>query len=202
VSRNRILLMAVLCTLTPLASACSEAATDVAPPVAASGAPSVAPSVTPSVAPAADVAPTAATGEPERDAAVSALHDYLREQAEAINAGVSGAAQVPEFTATLTPAGQEWALPLLAANLGDRMPGPYPVGVLASTRVSEDRVELDLCLQDRGWQVDRTSGQPLNAAHHGSAHAVVLRVGERWLVDDVAADGGDCAASDVVAERF
>lgn len=138
----------------------------------------------------------------EGDAALTAVRAYLREQALAVNAGTADPALVPAFTATLTTAGRDWALPLLAENLGDVMPGPYPSGVLASDRVSADRVELDLCLQDRGWQVDRTTGHPVNAAHHGTARAVVLRVDGVWLVDDVAADGGECTAADVVVERF
>ncbi|WP_432564532.1 hypothetical protein [Kineococcus sp. SYSU DK003] len=169
-----------------------------APPAAAPVA--AAPGTTPEQTP--EQTPAATAGEFDGDAAVTAVRTYLREQALAVNAGVADPAQVPDFTATLTPAGQRWALPLLAANLGDRMPGPYPSGVLASRRIEDDRVELDLCLQDRGWQVDRTTGRPVNAAHFGTARAVVLRVGDRWLVDDVAADGGGCSAADVVEERF
>ena len=194
---NRILLIAAAGTLSCL-TACSGGASDVAPP-AAVAASAAAPAPT---APSAPVPSTAAAGEFDGDAAVTALRGYLREQALAIDAGVADAASVPAFTATLTPNGRSWALPLLAANLGDRMPGPYPVGVLGSTRAGDDRVELDLCLQDRGWQVDRTSGEPVNAAHYGGAHAVVLRVGEVWLVDDLATTGADCGAGDVVEERF
>lgn len=199
---NRILLIAAAGAISCL-TACSDGASDVAPPAAAIAANAAAPTPT---APPAPVPSTAVTGEFDGrfdgDAAVTALRGYLREQALAINAGVADAAAVPAFTATLTPNGRSWALPLLAANLGDRMPGPYPVGVLASTRAGDDRVELDLCLQDRGWQVDRTSGEPVNAAHYGGAHAVVLRVGDAWLVDDLATTGADCGAGDVVEERF
>ncbi|ABS04591.1 hypothetical protein [Kineococcus radiotolerans] len=191
-SRNRVLLTAAACAVAALTGACSGAATDtttaVEPPAAS--------------ATSAAVPPTGVPAGFEGDAAVTAVHAYLREQALAVNAGVADPARLPGFTATLTPAGQEWAVPLLAANLGDWMPGPYPVGVLASTRVGDDRVELALCLQDRGWQVERSTGRALNAPHHATARAVVLRVGERWLVDDVAADGGECTAADVVEERF
>ncbi|WP_432511195.1 hypothetical protein [Kineococcus sp. SYSU DK001] len=184
---RRTVLLVLLVPLLALA-ACSRPS-DVAPPVAAA-------------APAtASPAPTAAPGL-DGDAAVAAFRGYLREQALAVNAGTADPAAVPGFTATLTPAALSWALPLLADNLGDRMPGPYPSGVLESRRPAEDRVELRVCLQDRGWQVDRTSGQTLNAAHHGTAQVVVVRVDDRWLVDDVVADGGDCAATDVVPERF
>lgn len=190
-SRNRILLTVVAGALVPWATACSsdpaDATTGVAPPAAAVG--------------SAAAAPAAATGF-EGDPAVTALHAYLREQALAVDAGTADAARAPGFTATLTPAAQAWAVPLLVANLGDWMPGPYPVGVLGSTRVDDDRVELALCLQDRGWQVERSTGRTLNAAHYATARAVVVRVGGRWLVDDVVADGGGCSATDVVEERF
>ncbi|WP_432540490.1 hypothetical protein [Kineococcus sp. SYSU DK002] len=171
-------------------AACSRPS-DVAPPVAAA---------TPAPV-TASASPAPATGL-DGDAAVVAFRGYLREQALAVNAGSADPAAVPGFTATLTPAARSWALPLLADNLGDRMPGPYPSGVLEFQRPADDRVELRVCLQDRGWQVDRTSGQPLNAEHHGTARAVVVRVDDRWLVDDVVADGGECTAADVVPERF
>ena len=175
-------------------AACTTAASPVAPP-------------TPSAPVAAAQAPAAgerdAAADPRGgDPAVVALREYLRQQALAINAGQSDPAALPAFTATLTPAALDWAVPLLAANLGDEMPGPYPVGVLASTRRGEDRVELQLCLQDRGWQVDRAGGQPLNPAHHARAVAVVVRSGERWLVDDVAGTGEACSADQVREERF
>jgi hypothetical protein len=200
VPRDRLLLTAAVCALAPLVGACSDpgadATTPPGPPTAAAspvGAPAD---------PGAAASPAPAPGGFEGDAAVTAVHEYLREQALAVNAGTADPARLPGFTATLTPAAQEWAVPLLAANLGDWMPGPYPVGVLARTRVDDDRVELALCLQDRGWQVGRSTGRALNAARFATARAVVVRVGERWLVDDVAADGGACAAGDVVAERF
>lgn len=174
-----------------LALAACSGASDVAPPVAAATA-----------APATPATGPAPVAGADGDAAVVAFRGYLREQALAVNAGSADPAAVPGFTATLTPAAQAWALPLLADNLGDRMPGPYPSGVLESQRPADDRVELRVCLQDKGWQVDRTSGQPLNAAHYGTARAVVVRSGDRWLVDDVVADGGDCSAADVVTERF
>ncbi|PRY17796.1 hypothetical protein [Kineococcus rhizosphaerae] len=185
-SRTRVLVPALV--LAVALTACSRTS-DVAPPVAAAP-------TTPSVG------PTAATAEFDGDAAVGAFRAYLREQALAVNAGTADPAQLPGFTATLTAAGQQWALALLADNLGDRMPGPYPSGVLGSTRPSADRVDLSLCLQDRGWQVNRTTGRPVNAAHFATASAVVVRVGERWLVDDVVSDGGQCSASDVTVERF
>jgi len=153
-------------------------------------------------APTAAQEPVPVNLEFEGDAATSALRNYLREQAVAVNAGSADREQVPAFLATLTPAAQDWALPLLAENLGDRMPGPYPSGVLASERVGAERVELQVCLQDRGWQVDRTTGETLNAANYSTAQAVVLRVEDRWLVDDLVADGGQCTAADVVEERF
>lgn len=148
---------------------------------------------------------TAATPEPvvaHDDPAAAAVRAYLREQALAINAGTADPAAVPAFTGTLTEQGRSWALPLLAANLGDRMPGPYPLGVLGSTSRAEDRVDLSVCLQDRGWQVDRGTGQVLNQPRFSTASAVVLRRGDRWLVDDVVLDGGSCTSTDVVAERF
>ena len=190
---------AVLTTVLGCA-ACSGGASDVAPPAAP--VPAAAPA-----AGAADVAaPTAPAsalaGSHDGDPAVVAVRAYLREQALAVNAGVADPARLPAFTATLTPAAQQWALLLLAANLGDRMPGPYPLGVRTSTREDEDRVALQVCLQDRGWQVDRASGQPVNAAHFATARAVVVRQGERWLVDDLVTDGGECSAADVVVERF
>jgi hypothetical protein len=194
VSRVRGLLMVLLVVGTGSA-ACSDGASDVAPPNAA--APSgAAPSGT-----ATNPVPSAETVVDPAEDAATAVGDYLREQALAVNAGTSDAARLPAFTATLTPAAQEWALPLLAANLGDRMPGPYPSRVRGGTVVSADRVELSLCLQDRGWQTDAT-GRPVNAAHFATARAVVVRVGERWLVDDLAADGGQCSAADVDVERF
>ena len=194
----RVLGVAALAALT----ACSGATSSVAPPTAPGpAAPPTAP-----VDPTAPAATPGATTDPGEavagDPAVVALHAYLREQALAVNAQVADPAALPAFTATLTPAAQQWAVPLLAENLGDEMPGPYPVGVLGSRRPTADRVELSLCLQDRGWQVDRRTGAAVNAAHFGHGHAVVLRVGDRWLVDDVVADDGTCAAGDVVAERF
>jgi len=185
-------------------TACSGATSSVAPPTA------TAPAATAPGAPApgTTVATPEATSGPDAgealagDPAVVALHAYLREQALAVNAQVADPAALPAFTATLTPAARQWAVPLLAENLGDEMPGPYPVGVLGSRRPTADRVELSLCLQDRGWQVDRRTGAAVNAAHFSTGHAVVLRVGDRWLVDDVVSDDGTCAAGDVVAERF
>lgn len=180
-----------------VASGCSGGASDVAPPVATSvdSPPSVGTGpVGTGSAPAAQV--------PDDDAAVTAVRTYLREQALAVNAGTADPDLVPGLTATLTATGRGWALPLLAENLGDVMPGPYPSGVLTTDRVAEGRVELGLCLQDRGWQVDRTTGLPVNTPHFGTARAVVLRVGDTWLVEDVAADGGECSAADVVEERF
>ncbi|NAZ77309.1 hypothetical protein GTQ99_18045 [Kineococcus sp. T13] len=181
---------------------CSGGASDVAPP--APPAPAAAPAgAADAGAPTASAsAVAAAAGTYDGDPAVVAVRAYLREQALAVNAGVADPAQLPAFTATLTPAAQQWALPLLAANLGDRMPGPYPLGVRTSTREGEDRVALQVCLQDRGWQVDRAGGQPVNAAHFATARAVVVRQGERWLVDDLVTDGGECSAADVVVERF
>ncbi len=82
------------------------------------------------------------------------------------------------------------------------MPGPYPSGVLGQRTAGPDRVELRLCLQDRGWQVDAATGTPLNAPHFGTATAVVVQADGRWLVDDLAADGGTCSAADVTVERF
>lgn len=121
---NRILLIAAAGAISCL-TACSDGASDVTPPAAAVAANAAAPTPT---APPAPVPSTAVAGEFDgrfdRDAAVTALRGYLREQALAINAGVADAAAVPAFTATLTPNGRSWALPLLAANLGDRMPGP------------------------------------------------------------------------------
>jgi len=183
-------------------SACTGASSSVAPPTAAA-APASAPAtpVTPTARPAGTTAPTAGAAL-AGDPAVVALHAYLREQALAIDAQVADPAALPAFTATLTPAAQQWAVPLLAENLGDEMPGPYPVGVLGSQRPAPERVELSLCLQDRGWQVDRRTGAPVNAPHFSTGHAVVLRTGDRWLVDDVVADDGTCGAGDVVAERF
>jgi hypothetical protein len=168
---------------------------DLAPPTAAPRPATAVPEAT------ADAA-SEFEGEFDGDAATAAVRDYLREQALAVNAGVADAASVPAFTATLTPAAANWALPLLADNLGDRMPGPYPSGVLGSERVADDRVELQLCLQDRGWQVDRTTGEAVNTAHYATARAVVVRVQDRWLVDDVVADGGECTSADVLVERF
>ncbi|MGI4896519.1 MAG: hypothetical protein ACRYF3_15545 [Janthinobacterium lividum] len=139
---------------------------------------------------------------PGGDPAVAAVRSYLREQALAINAQLADPAGVPAFTATLTDAGRQWALPLLAANLGDQMPGPYPMGVLSSEQTGDERVELSICLQDRGWQVGRGTGVPVNAAHYTTARAVVVRVAGRWLVDDVVTDGGACSADQVVEERF
>lgn len=189
-SRTRVLGPVLVLTAVSgvVLGACSRTS-DVAPPVPAAP-------VTPSQG------PTAATAEFDGDAAVGAFRAYLREQALAVNAGTADPARLPGFTATLTPAAQRWAVPLLADNLGDRMPGPYPAGVLDSSRPSPDRVDLSLCLQDRGWQVDRTTGRAVNAAHFATASAVVVRVGERWLVDDVVADGGECSATDVTVERF
>ncbi|WP_432571167.1 hypothetical protein [Kineococcus sp. SYSU DK005] len=197
-SRTRtaaVLLLAAAAGCAP--AACTSATSPVAPPTPP----------TPSAPGAAVRAPAA--GEPDAaadlrggDPAVVALREYLRQQALAINARQSDPAALPAFTATLTPAALGWAVPLLAANLGDEMPGPYPVGVLGSTRLGEDRVELQLCLQDRGWQVDRAGGQPLNPAHHARAVAVVVRSGERWLVDDVAGTGEACSADQVREERF
>ncbi|WP_432497304.1 hypothetical protein [Kineococcus auxinigenes] len=188
------LLLTAAVAATP--TACSGAGSAVAPPTP------VAPATTapaPAPAPAAgDVAADPYVGDP----AVVAVRDYLRQQALAINARQSDPAALPAFTATLTPAALEWAVPLLAANLGDEMPGPYPVGVLTSTRDGADRVELQLCLQDRGWQVDRAGGQPLNPAHFARASAVVVRSGERWLVDDVVGAGEECSAAQVREERF
>ncbi|WP_432482126.1 hypothetical protein [Kineococcus esterisolvens] len=184
-------------------AACTGPASTVAPPSAAPGA------RTPAVpAPEGDPFPPQARGTdpPEdprgADPAVVALREYLLQQAIAVNARQSDPAALPAFTATLTASARTWALPLLEANLGDEMPGPYPVGVLGSTRTAGDRVELLLCLQDRGWQVDRATGLPLNAARYGRATAVVVRAGERWLVDDVAATGETCAADQVREERF
>ncbi|GAA0288853.1 hypothetical protein [Kineococcus aurantiacus] len=185
--RKHWVLMLPLVALT----ACSQHS-DVAPPVPA-------PSSAASVTPTAEAATAAAF---DGDAAVTAFRAYLREQALAVNAGVADPAHLPGFTATLTPAAQGWAVPLLAYNLGDEMPGPYPSGVLTSDRTAEDRVQLRVCLQDRGWQVDRATGEPVNAAHYGTATAVVVRAGDRWLVDDVVGDGGSCSASDVTVERF
>lgn len=169
----------------------------------------LAPPTTPPTAAAATPAtagPAAATaGSTDPDVTpgpVDALREHLREQARAVNAGTADPAQVPGFTATLTPAARAWALPLLAANLGDRMPGPYPSGVLGQRPAGPDRVELRLCLQDRGWQVDAATGTPRNAPHFGTATAVVVRTEGRWLVDDLAADGGTCSADDVTVERF
>jgi len=136
------------------------------------------------------------------DPAVSALRTYLREQALAVNAGTADPAALPAFTASVTVAARGWAVPLLAANLGDRMPGPYPVGVLATDVVGGDRVVLSICLQDRGWQVDAQTGRAVNPERFGTASATVLRVDDRWLVDDVVADGGTCTAADVVREVF
>jgi hypothetical protein len=130
------------------------------------------------------------------------VREYLRQQALAVNAGTADPAAVPGLTASLTPEALSWALPLLAANLGDRMPGPYPAGVLGRHAAGPDRVDLALCLQDRGWQVDARTGAALNAPHHATATAVVVRRDGRWLVDDLTADGGTCAATDVTAERF
>jgi hypothetical protein len=198
VSRDRFLLTVAGCALAPLAG-CSGAPADTTTAVAPATA-ATAPGATPGTTAAAS--PVVPADGFEGDAAVTALHAYLREQALAVDAGTADPARLPGFSATLTPAGQAWAVPLLAANLGDWMPGPYPVGVLGSTRVDDDRVELALCLQDRGWQVERATGRTLNAARYASARAVVLRVGERWLVDDVVADGGECTGADVVEERF
>ena len=194
---------AVLLTL----AGCSGAASSVAPPSvappsatagpAAPGTAATAPPTTPG-APTTSAAGSTLAGDP----AVVALHAYLREQALAINAQVADPAALPAFTATLTPAAQQWAVPLLAENLGDEMPGPYPVGVLGSDRPAPDRVELSLCLQDRGWQVDRRTGAAVNAPRFGTGHAVVLRVDDRWLVDDVVTEDGTCAAGDVEQVRF
>jgi hypothetical protein len=187
-------------------TACSGATSSVAPPTASG--PAAPPSPTAGTSTPGAPTPGASSAGPAPgaalagDPAVVALHAYLREQALAVDAQVSDPAALPAFTATLTPAAQQWALPLLAENLGDEMPGPYPVGVLGSERPAPDRVELSLCLQDRGWQVDRRTGAAVNAPHFGTGHAVVLRVGDRWLVDDVVTDDGACAAGDVVAERF
>lgn len=154
--------------------------------------------------PESDPAPVPTTVEVAdgADPAVTALRTYLREQARAVNAGTADPGAVPDFTATLTAPAREWALPLLAANLGDRMPGPYPVGVLGTDRPADDLTVLSICLQDRGWQVDAATGRPRNAERFGTATATVRRVGDGWLVDDVAADGGSCAAGDVVREVF
>lgn len=193
-------LLTVLLVVGAGSAACSGGASDVAPPTAAATNP--VPAANP-VPPAGTVVDAEAVGtvlDPSA-AAATAVGDYLREQASAVNAGTADAARVPGLTATLTPAAQAWALPLLAANLGDRMPGPYPSGVRGSTVVSADRVELSLCLQDRGWQTD-AAGRPVNAARFSTARAVVVRVGERWLLDDLAADGGRCSAADVDVERF
>ncbi len=169
-----------------------------APPTAAAAPPTA--TATIAADPAAATAP-ASTAVAEGPGPVDALHEHLRQQALAVNAGTADPARVPGFTATLTPAARVWALPLLAANLGDRMPGPYPSGVLGQRTAGADRVELRLCLQDRGWQVDAT-GSPLNAPRFGTATAVVVRVDGRWLVDDLATDGGTCSAADVTVERF
>lgn len=186
-----------------LLSACSSAPADVEPLV---GPPTAA--TTPELSAWSDraagsTAPAdaveAVTGP---DPAVAALATYLREQALAVNAGTADPEAVPAFTASVTVAARDWALPLLAANLGDRMPGPYPVGVLAGERRGDDVAVLSICLQDRGWQVDRDTGRPLGPEHFGTATATVRRVGDRWLVDDVVADGGACAAGDVVREVF
>ncbi|NIZ93242.1 hypothetical protein [Kineococcus rubinsiae] len=194
----------LLAALTGL-GACSDAASSVGPPSAPAGsaAPPTAPATAPGAAPAsADTTAAPAPGTLAGDPAVVALDAYLREQALAINAQVADPAALPAFTATLTPAAQQWAVPLLAENLGDEMPGPYPVGVLGSDRPSPDRVELSLCLQDRGWQVDRRTGAAVNAPHFSTGSAVVLRVGDRWLVDDVVTADGTCAAGDVAPVRF
>ena len=181
---------------TTVLTSCSGGSPAVAPPTP------VVPSAasTPTSTSASTSASTASAYD--GDPAVVAVRSYLRQQALAVNAQVSDPARLPAFTATLTPAARGWAVPLLAANLGDEMPGPYPVGVLTSARTGDDRVEVSLCLQDRGWQVDRASRQPLNAPHYATARAVVVRVDTRWLVDDVVADGGTCSAEQVVEERF
>ncbi|NAZ83727.1 hypothetical protein GTR02_18090 [Kineococcus sp. R8] len=193
-----MLLLAVAGALT----ACSGDPSPVAPPAA----PAVPAPPTAATAPQESAAPGAAPpSAPDvlaGDPAVVALRAYLREQALAINAQVAEPAALPAFVATLTPAAREWAVPLLAENLGDEMPGPYPVGVLGSERPAPDRVQLSLCLQDRGWQVDRRTGAAVNAPHFTTGRAVVVRVGDRWLVDDVVADDGTCGAGDVVPERF
>ncbi|MCI2240717.1 hypothetical protein MO973_34625 [Paenibacillus sp. TRM 82003] len=180
-----------------LTTGCSDQASDVAPPAPA-GTPAVA---APGPVPGTASSPAAA-GPWDGDPAAVAVRVYLREQALAVNARVADPARLPALRATLTTAALEWAVPLLAQNLGDEMPGPYPVGVLGSTREGQDRVVLQLCLQDRGWQVDRADGEPVNTARYSTATAVVLRVDGRWLVDDVASTSGACTAGDVVVERF
>ncbi|WP_337063248.1 hypothetical protein [Kineococcus sp. G2] len=183
-----------------LTTGCSTETSDVAPP--APPAAEAAPAAT-AAGPVPGAAPSAAAAGPwDGDPASVAVRAYLREQALAVNARVADPSRLPAFRATLTTAALEWAVPLLAQNLGDEMPGPYPVGVLGSTREGQDRVVLQLCLQDRGWQVDRAGGNPVNTARYSTATAVVLRVDGRWLVDDVASAGGACSAADVVVERF
>ncbi|WP_432492154.1 hypothetical protein [Kineococcus gypseus] len=205
--RAAVLLLSAALLTVP--SACTRATSAVAPPAApsppAAQAGTGAAAAAPAAQPPAAQPPTeeaGAVGEPAaEDAAVAVLHDYLRQQALAVNARQSDPAALPAFTATLTPAARAWALPLLAANIGDEMPGPYPVGVLGSTR-TPDRVELALCLQDRGWQVDRATGRPLNPPHRSRATAVVVREGGRWLVDDLTAAAEECPADQVREERF
>jgi hypothetical protein len=146
-----------------------------------------------------------ATGTPgnyDADPAVMALHDYLRQQALAINARTSSAADVPAFLATLTPQAKAWALPLLAANIGNDMPGPYPIGVLALRRASETPVELTICTQDRGWQLDPRTHRTVNSPHYTAGRAGIVQVAGRWLVDSVTTDGTVCAAQQVQEERF
>ena len=158
--------------------------------------------------PTAVVTPTpeaTATGTPgafQDDPAVLALRNYLRQQAIAINAGSSAAADVPAFLATLTPQARSWALPLLAANIGNRMPGPYPLGVLALQRDGDTRVDLTICTQDRGWQVDPRTHRTVNPDHYAAGHATVVEVAGSWLVDAVTTDGTVCTAQQVQEERF
>ncbi|MEZ0165126.1 hypothetical protein AB2L27_10160 [Kineococcus sp. LSe6-4] len=184
--------------LTALALAgCGQPAA-LAPPTAVGPPTAVVP---PTATPPGPVPPTPAVTATS-PGPVEAVREHLRQQALAVNAGTADPARVPGFTATLTPAAREWALPLLAANLGDRMPGPYPSGVLGQQAAGPDRVELRLCLQDRGWQVDAATGTPVNTPHFATATAAVVRSDGRWLLDDLTTDGGTCSAADVVVERF
>ncbi|MEZ0492849.1 hypothetical protein AB2L28_11445 [Kineococcus sp. TBRC 1896] len=177
--------------------------TDLAPPAAPEPvAPSSASTSSTLSTPSTPSSPSTPPATTPPGGPVEAVREHLRQQALAVNAGTADPAQVPAFAATLTPAARSWALPLLAANLGDRMPGPYPSGVLGQQPAGPDRVDLRLCLQDRGWQVEAATGTPVNAPHFGTATAVVVRGDGRWLVDDLTADGGTCSADDVTVERF
>ncbi|PPK98776.1 hypothetical protein CLV92_101477 [Kineococcus xinjiangensis] len=177
-----------------------RAAGPVAPPSAAEGvvaAPATAPATAAgSSGPAVQAGPAAPGAD---DPAVEALRAYLREQARAANAQDPTAAV---FRATLTPAAQDWALPLLRANFGDLMPGPYPMGVLDVSRPSPAAARVSFCMQVRGWQVDRGTGRPVNSPHHSGGYADVELVQGTWLVADVVDEQTPCDAGRVVEERF